>query len=110
MPLDFPEFDWKTLSRLKPLALDRLCRRILEKSGKIIAQVRDGEHHKAYLDLYRHIHESDKVLADCFDTWSRSRALSNLINWRVENLLTEEEFAAFSADTRDKVEFFLRRG
>ncbi len=109
MPLDFPEPDWKTLSRLKPLALDRLCRRILDKSGKIIARVRDGEHHQVYLGLYRHIHESDKVLADCFDTWSRSHALSGLINWMSADLLTDEEFAAFSAETREKVEWFMKQ-
>jgi hypothetical protein len=28
--MSIPETDWKQLTRLKPLALERLCRRILE--------------------------------------------------------------------------------
>ena len=109
MPQNLPESDWGTLSRLKPLALDRLCQRILEKSRGILADAKMGENHRAYLELYRHIQESDKVVSDCFDNWSRSHALDTLINWRTENLLTEEEFAAFSAETRDMVEWFLKR-
>jgi hypothetical protein len=110
MPYNFPEPDWKTLSRLKPLALDRLCRRILQESSAIIARAQEGEHHRVYLDLYRHIHENDKVVGDCFNKWSRSHALESLINWWSEDLLTEEEFAAFSPETRAVVDLFLKRG
>lgn len=93
---------------MKPLALDRLCRRILQDSGKIIARAGEGEHHQAYLALYRHIHASDRILGNCFNDWKRSQALTILINWRFENLLTEEEFAAFSEGTRGIVELFLK--
>lgn len=109
MPPNFPESDWKTLSHLKPLALDRLCARILQESSRIITGADEGEHHRAYLDLYRHIHTSDKTLGDCFDAWSRSRGLLLLMKWRAENLLTEEEFAAFSAGTRDMVDDWLKQ-
>ena len=109
MPRDFPESDWKTLSRLKPLALDRLCQRILEKAGGILDHAQEGEHHPAYLDLYKHIHASDETIADRFNDWKRSRALEILINWRLESLLTDEEFAAFSPDTRAIVDMWLKR-
>ena len=110
MPRDFPEPDWKTFSRLKPLALDRLCQRILQKAGGIITHAQEGGHHRSYLDLFRHIQESDKVVSVCFDKWSRSHALDILINWRSENLLTDEEFAAFSPETRTIVNGFLKQG
>jgi len=110
MPRDFPESDWKTLSRLKPLALDRLCQRILMECEDIIVRVQEGGYHSAYLDLYKHIQQNDKVISDCFNNWSRSHALDILINWKFENLLTDEEFAAFSPETRTIVNGFLKRG
>ena len=108
MPSNLPESDWKKLSRLKPLALDRLCARILQEASSIIARARAGEHHRAYLDLYRHIHKSDEILGNCFDDWSRSQALVVLINWREQNLLTEDEFALFSAETQALVDGWLK--
>jgi len=110
MQSDFPESDWKILSRLKPLALERLCQRILTEAGGILDHTQAGGHHRAYLDLYKHINESDKVVSDCFDKWSRSHALTALINWRSEGLLTEEEFGVFSPETRAAVDFWLKRG
>ena len=106
---NFPESDWKTLSRLKPLVLERLCRRILVDAAGIIARAQEVGQHRAYLDLYRHIHERDEILSRCFDEWKRSRALETLINWRAEHLLTDEEFAAFSPETRRIVEMLLKR-
>lgn len=108
MPTDLPEPDWKTLSRLKPLALDRLCARILQDAEDTIVHARQGEHHRAYLDLYKLIQDRDKTLGNCFNHWSRSQALILLINWRTEKLLTDEEFAAFSAETRAKVDGWLK--
>lgn len=108
MQRDFPEPDWKNLSRLKPLALDRLCRRILQESGKILDRAKESGHYATYLELYKHLHTSDETVADCFNDWKRSQALNVLINWRSENLLTEEEFNTFSPDTRTLVNGFLK--
>lgn len=110
MQRNFPEIDWKMLSRLKPLTLDRLCRRILHESGELLAHAKEGGNHGVYLELFRHIQESDKVVSECFDTWSRSHALDILINWKRENLLTQEEFDAFSPETRMIVDGFLKMG
>jgi len=109
MTRDFPEPDWKTLSRLKPLALDRLCERIVLESEDIIVRVKEGGYHSAYLALFKHIQANDKRLSTCFDDWRRSQALEILTNWKSEKLLTEEEFAAFSPETREMVNFLLRR-
>jgi hypothetical protein len=109
MSRDFSEPDWKTLSHLKPLALDRLCQRILLESEDIIVRVKEGGHHSAYLELFKHIQTNDKRLSICFDDWRRSQALEILTSWKSEELLTEEEFAVFSLETREMVNFLLKR-
>lgn len=75
MPIDFPESDWKILSRLKPLALDRLCQRIMAEAGGIVSGAKQNEYHRAYLDLFAYIQSSDKAISDCFDDWKRSQAI-----------------------------------
>ncbi|GAB4505322.1 MAG: hypothetical protein Fur0043_23170 [Anaerolineales bacterium] len=62
-----------------------------------------GKSHQAYLALYRHIDQQDRVMADCFNAWSRSKALIILLLWRRHGLVTEEEYAAFSEETRQRV-------
>jgi hypothetical protein len=109
MPHNFLESDWKILSHLKPLALDRLCQRILQESGKILDHAKEGGSHSAYLELYKHIHTSDETLSNCFDDMKRSRAWAILINWKLEGLLTDEEFNAFSSETREMVGVLLKR-
>ncbi len=105
--MPFPEQDWKYLSRLKPLALERLCQRILVEAQDMIAAATEGEHHRAYLALYRHIRDRDRLIADCFDDWSRSRALTHLALWRQHHLITDEEFAAFQPETRAAIEWLV---
>ncbi len=107
--MSFSEQDWKHLSRLKASALERLCRRILDEAQAIIVGAGEGEHHRAYLALYRHLQKQDRLIADCFDDWSRSRALEHLTLWRLHRLITDEEFAAFSLETRTTVDWLLSR-
>jgi hypothetical protein len=105
--MSLPETDWKQLTRLKPLALERLCRRILEEAQALIAAAGEGDSHRVYLALFNHIQEHDRLIADGFDDWSRSRAIEHLVVWRGRHLVTDEEFAAFSPETRAAVEFWL---
>lgn len=109
MQINFPESDWKSLSRLKPLALDRLCQRILQKAGSVLDPMQEGGHHRAYLDLYKYIHTGDEKIANCFNDWRRSQALNILASWRLEKLLTDEEFNTFSPETRAMVEVYLKQ-
>ena len=109
MTNDFPEADWKILSRLKPLALERLCQRVLQESGSILERATEGASHSAYLELYKHIHASDETMSTCFDDWKRSQALNILISWRLAGLLTEDEFNAFSSSTRTIVDGFSKQ-
>lgn len=105
---NLPESDWKILSRLKPLALDRLCQQILITSEDIIVRTTEGGYHSAYLELFKHIQANDKRLSSCFDDWKRAQALFILANWRREKLITDDEFAAFSLETRNAITPFLK--
>lgn len=105
--MSFSEQDWKYLSRLKPLALERLCWRILIEAQDLIATAQEGACHSTYLALYRHIQEGDRLVADCFDGWRRSRALEHLLLWRQHHLITDEELAALRPETRAVVAMLL---
>ncbi len=103
----FSEQEWKRLSRLKPIALERLCQRILDGAEAIISGAAEGEHHRTYLALCRYIRKQDQLITEGFNNWSRSRALYHLVIWRQHGLMTDEEFAAFSPETRAAVELWL---
>lgn len=105
---DFAESDWQLLSRLKPLVLDRLCQRIVQEAGGIISGAKGGRYHSAYLELFEHIQKSDKSLSNGFDDWRRSQAFFILANWCRQKLITDDEFSAFSAQTRKAVESLSR--
>lgn len=76
--MTLPASDWEQLSRLKSAALERLCRRILDAAQAVIASAEEGDAHRAFLDLFRLIHEQNQLIADGFDDWSRSRAVAHL--------------------------------
>ena len=103
----FSEREWKILRRFKPLALERLTRRILEGAQEIIASAEEDQSYDAYLKLYRYIKEQDAIVADCFDDWRRANAIFFLVHWRRHGLITDEEFQAFTPETRDTVNFLL---
>ena len=57
-----PERDWKYMRSIHDEILAALCDRINSQSEVILNQGRDTPH-KTYLDLYRHIQDSDNVIA-----------------------------------------------
>lgn len=96
------EADWKRLRKLKEVALERLCSRILNESQAIIT--RDEPSHDRYLALWRHIDGRDRDVADAFNRLSRSTALDRLATMRALGLVTDAEMEGFSQETREKVE------
>ena len=102
MENSIPERDWKYLRRIKPELLSILCRRINLSAAKILRAKEESEHDK-YIKLYKHIEESDCIIADCFNDWRRSNIrlkLHFLIHHRlltdeqIENLSQERKFSA----------------
>ncbi len=105
--MSIAENDWKYLSNLAPRARDRLFQRIIQEAQELINAAEEGKYHQTYLALYHHIEQQDRVVADCFDDLRRSLALFRLMHWREQRLITEEEFAGFSAKTRAIVDEWL---
>lgn len=95
-----PERDWRRLSELKPLALDRLCHRILEDLRQAAAGPQAGSHER-YLTVYRLIDDRNAEIARAFDRLSRSSAILKLREMRRAGVITDEEFAGFSEETRN---------
>ena len=95
------ESDWKLFSRLKPLALDRLCQRILSEIAVVASSPTSA--HDRYLAIFRLIAERDREIAICFNDLSRSKIVERLIPMRALNLVSDEEFAGFSEETQTMV-------
>ena len=96
------ESDWKKFRKLHPILLERFSHQIL---GEIRATIDGaGSSHERYLALLRQIKNRDKDVADAFNDLRRSTALEQLLMIRRMNLLTGEEFAQFSDETREFVE------
>jgi hypothetical protein len=102
MAREISERDWKLLRELKPIALERFCDRVLaELAG--VASAPDKSSHERYLTAFDLIHRRNEELSHAFDGLRRSTALFQLAAMRSHRLLTDEEFARFSVETRDAV-------
>ena len=95
-----PEPDWKVLRDIKPLALDRLCQRILDELTTV-ANDPDQAAHAKYGKIYRLIHDRDKDIADAFNDMRRSQALFQLAIMNRLGLIEKDELTRFSRETRD---------
>jgi hypothetical protein len=102
MSREIGERDCKLLRELKPVALERFCDRVLaELAG--VASARDRSSHERYLAAFDLIHRRNGELSYAFDGLRRSTALLQFSAMRSHGLVTDEEFARFSVETRDVV-------
>jgi hypothetical protein len=79
--------------------------RALAEVNELIAK--DGSNHERYLATFRMLRERDKELADAFNDMRRSTAILLLARIEHHKLLTDEEFARFSPETRASVQTLL---
>ncbi len=98
-----PESDWKLFRELRVTALERFCERVLAEVGRVAAQQGKGSHLR-YLEVFDLIRRRDKELADAFNDPRRSTALLQLTSILSHGLLTEEEVARLSPETRELVQ------
>ncbi|UFS69298.1 hypothetical protein LPW11_15530 [Geomonas sp. RF6] len=103
MSLSLPERDWKYLRNLRETLLATLYRRINESAAQILASATLSEHEK-YVKLYKHMEDSDRVVADCFDDWRRSNLLIKLLLLRQHKLLSEEQLSGLSGEVRARLQ------
>ena len=106
MPRQIIESDWKLLRRLEPVALERLCQAILSEVVRLASDTARGGHAR-YLDVFNLIQERDEEVGEAFNEMKRSTALVKLARMRSLGLVTDAEFAGFSAETQSVVALFL---
>jgi hypothetical protein len=100
------ESDWKLFRQLHALALERFCARVLSEVGQLAVTPAQSAH-EGYLAVFHLIQDRNKELAEAFDDFRRSTAWRQLALLRFRGLVTDEEFARFSPETRDAVQVFL---
>ena len=105
--MEITESDWKVFRRLRELALERYCRRVLNDVSQLVEKDRSSAHER-YLKLWELLRERDKTIGNAFDDPRRSQALIQLLNIVNEDLLTENELTQFSEDLRDHLEALRR--
>ena len=101
------ESDWKIFRELHVVALERFCRRILDEVAAIVANGNEtGSAHSHYLELYNLVKRRDREMANAFDELRRSTALLQLRIICAHGLLTPDEFARFSEETREVIKLY----
>lgn len=100
------ELDWQLLRRIRPLALERFCQRVLGEVARITATP-DQAWHERYLLVYTSIRDRDDEMARAFNDARRSNALEQLALMMSFDLLTEDEFSEFTDETRAIVSFLV---
>ena len=111
MSRDIPERDWKYMRKAQEELLAALFGRINRQSMDILAATGQSEADK-YRRLYRHLKDSNRIVADCFDDWSRSTLFAKLFQLKQHDLLGPEHMENLSEETRARIEALegLRRG
>lgn len=102
----FPEDDWKTLRRMMPTFLERASAHALERANEIVSN-RDKSAHERYLELVGFVDSERQRRAKMFDDIRRSTARMALANMVHQGIVENEEFAAFTKETREKIEMLL---
>jgi hypothetical protein len=109
MPPDIKESDWKTFRDLHPIAVERFAARTMAEVQRLIDE-KEGTELEQYRAIYDLMIRQNKELAFLFDDYRRSTAIFQLALIRSRKLITDEEFARFSLETREKVVVLLQLG
>jgi hypothetical protein len=99
------EADWKIFRRLREVALDRFCQRVLSEVSGLLSAT-DQTNHQRYLALFKVLHEGDDELAGAFNDLRRSTAYQQLAIICSLGVLTDQEIASFSEETRNVVDLY----
>ena len=99
---EFPESDWKLLRELQPVALERLCSRILSQVSRQCDSTGQTSHQR-YLKVFSLVEEGDHDIARAFNNPRRSAAFMRLTAMRSQGLITDGELLRFTAATRSRI-------
>lgn len=104
------ESDWEYMRDLKKTLLDRLCDRILDDlHTKTGMAERQPDVHQQYLKVYRLIKKWDKVVADCFDDWSRSELFFKILYLIKHKVITDAEVDQLSEETKEQIKYYISK-
>lgn len=95
-----PESDWKVFRELSKVAYERFCERALAEVSSVQADAArsKGDQFDEVLRLMKDRHDDMRII---FDDQRRSTAFMKIVVIRFRSLWTDDEFARFSAETRD---------
>ena len=99
---DIPESDWRIFRKLRDVALERFCERVLAELREMTTAA-PSSHHQRYLEVFKLIDKRDDELARAFNNPRRSAALLQLGLIRAYGLVTDAEMAEFSPETQAAV-------
>jgi hypothetical protein len=100
------EAEWRILREIKPIALERFCERILSEVSRLASDT-DKSAHERYLAIFKLMDQKDDEIANGFNDMRRSTAMRRLAFIKYLDLLTEDEMARFSPETREFVDFLV---
>jgi hypothetical protein len=100
---DLSESDWRVFRKLREVALERFCERVLRELADMIAEDLTS-HHQRYLEVFKLIDQRDDELSRAFNNPRRSAALLQLALIRAHGLITDDELARFSSETQGAIE------
>ena len=103
MVTDLPEPDWNAFRKLREVALERFCERILAEVGRVTSDAKRTPHAR-YLAAYELIQERDDQIARAFNNPRRSVAVSQLAAMMSLDLIDREELQSFTPRTQSVVE------
>lgn len=89
------ERDWKYMRKIQGELLNTLYEQINQRAKELLTQG-SGTPRETYVNVYRHLRDSDNLLAHCFDDWRRSNLLRKLARLREYGLLTEAHIQMLS--------------
>jgi hypothetical protein len=107
MKHEFPESDWKIFRQLRLVALERFCKRVLDEVPRFSLDT-ERSHHQRYLELFSWLGERNDELAKAFDDPRRSRMVWQLAAICAYGLLTPDELARFTPQTRERVQHLAK--
>lgn len=102
MDSNFTESDWKAFRKYKDEMLEALVERINQKSISILRSP-EKTHLDRYHELFKHVRDSDHLVAACFDDWRRSCFAIFALNLFAEELIPEDLWNQLSASTQDRL-------
>ena len=104
---DMKESDWKVFKRLRELALERFCERVLGEIAHISSDSAKSKHEQ-YVAIYRLVRDRDKEINPIFDFLRRSTAVQQICSFRSHDLMSEDELRLFSPELVASVERILK--